>query len=90
MIVIKGTPFNNEQSDYDGAMAYVPGAPYYITAAWAGVNLTLVPMTYIIGNELISYADGVKYLNAKLDAGSDYTLFVRIDLQSDIVRIRWY
>ena len=57
---------------------------YYITAAWSGGNVTRVPLNYIIGNESVTYADGMKYVNAKLSAGSTYTIFVWIDLKSDV------
>lgn len=84
VVVIVGRPTNRNLADYDDAKAYVSGAPYYITAAWSGVNITRVPAIYIIGNESVTYANGTKYLNAKLSAGSQYTFFVWIDLDSDL------
>ena len=84
VVVILGRPTNQNQADYDDAKAYVPGATYYITAAWSGANITRVPATYVIGNESVTYANGVKYLNAKLSSGSQYTFFVWIDLNSDL------
>ena len=84
VVVIQGTPSNMNQANYDDATAYMPGAAYYITAAWSGENVTRVPASYILGNESVSYANGVAYLNAKLSSGSDYTFFVWIDLKSDL------
>ena len=79
-----------KQEDYDDAKAFTPDvyAPYYITAAWSDVNVTRVPLRYVIGNESVTYANGVRYLNARLESGSDYSFFVRIDLGSDTVS--WY
>ena len=82
--MIRGTPENIQQTDYDDATAYMLDDPYYITAAWSGENVTRVPLNYIIGNESVTYANGVKYVNAKLSAGSSYTIFIWIDLRSDI------
>ena len=84
VIVIQGTKENINLADYDDATAYRLDDTYYITAAWSGENVTRVPLTYIIGNESVTYADGVKYLNAKLRAGTAYTIFVWIDLKSDL------
>lgn len=84
VVVILGRPTNQNQADYDDAKAYVPGATYYITAAWSGPNITRVPIAYVIGNESITYANGIKYLNAKLSSGSEYTFLVWIDLNSDL------
>ena len=76
------------QTDYDDAKAFTPEATYYITAAWARENVTRVPINFVVGNESVTYADGVKYLNARLSSGSSYSFFAIIDLQSDIVRNR--
>ena len=87
MVVIRGAPLSTNQEDYDDAKPYTPdsSAPYYITAAWANENVTRVPVTYIVGNESVTYANGAMYLNAKLKSGSEYTFFVQIDLKSDTV-----
>ena len=82
--MIKGAPENIQLTDYDDATAYMRNDPYYITAAWAGENVTRVPLDYIVGSESVTYANGVKYVNAKLSAGSTYTIFIWIDLRSDI------
>ena len=76
-----------KQEDYNNAKAFEPEseATYYITAAWAKENVTKVPLTYTVGNESVTYANEVTYLNAKLKSGTPYTLFVRIDLRSDTV-----
>ena len=86
MIVIQERPLKR-QEEYDDAKAFTPDAyaPYYITAAWANENVTRVPFTYVVGNGSVSYANGVRYLNAGLRTGSDYTFFVWIDLMSDTV-----
>ena len=74
-----------KQEDYDDAKAFTPESLYYITAAWASENVTRVPLSYIIGNESVTYANGVTYLNARLKSGSTYTFFIQIDLKSDTV-----
>ena len=84
MIVVRGRA-GEDQSVYDDAGPYQSGAEYYITAAWAGANVTRVPDSFIIGNGSVSYADGRTYVNAKLSSNSRYTVFVRIDLDSDVV-----
>ena len=67
-----------KQTDYDDAKPYTPNAPYYITAAWSKENVTRVPFNYIVGNESVTYADGITYLNAKLKSGTAYTFFAWI------------
>ena len=73
-----------KQVDYDDAKVYTPDV-YNITAAWSNANITRVPLRYVIGNECVTYANGVRYMNARLESGSDYSFFVRIDLRSDTV-----
>ena len=87
VVLVRGYQGNTKQHDYDNASAYDPTTftQYYITAAWANENVTRVPQRYVIGNESVTYANGVRYLNARLESGSEYSFFVRIDLKSDTV-----
>ena len=89
VIVVRGKVRDADQSDYDMAQAYTGNAKYYITAAWSGENLTVVPEKYKVGDESVSYANGLRYRNAELDSGSEYTFLVWIDLDSDIVRFTY-
>ena len=75
------------ETDYDDAEAYTPGAQYYITAVWSRENLTHVPMTYTVGDESVSYANGISYLNAKLKSNTDYSFSVWIELEPEVRHI---
>ena len=82
MVVRSETPSPN-QAVYDDADPYRRDAPYYITAAWAGENISSVPDSYTVGDGSTTVANTVVYTNAELNPATDYSLFVRIDIESD-------
>ncbi|CAI8028275.1 Receptor-type tyrosine-protein phosphatase delta [Geodia barretti] len=54
----------------------------YTSSGCSNVS-TAINQTKEDGNESVTYANGVRYMNARLESGSDYSFFVRIDLRSD-------
>ncbi len=75
-------------SEFNDARAYDPDdleQTYYITAAWDDPDR--VPVSYIVGNESITEAGGVQYLNARLSASTEYAIFVRVEIASDTAEV---
>ena len=82
MVVRSETPSPN-QAVYDDADPYRRDAPYYITAAWAGENISSVPDSYTVGDGSTTVANTMVYRNAELSSSTRYGIFVRIDIESD-------
>ena len=83
MVVVRdGSPDPN-QAVYNDARPYPGDASYYIAAAWAGQNISMVPDSFTVGDGSITWANGVVYANAILSPDTDYSIFVRIDIESD-------
>ena len=82
MVVRSETPSAN-QAMYNDAGPYMQNASYYITAAWARENISRVPDSYTVGNGSTTVANTVMYRNAELNPDTDYSFFVRIDIESD-------
>lgn len=82
MVFRGGLPAN--QSEYDDAEPF-PGRDglYYITAAWAGRNISQVPASFTVGDGSITFANGITYTNNGLQSGTQYSIFIRIDIESD-------
>ena len=84
IVVVRTAPSEN-QTLYDEAGPFDSDVSYYITAAWSGENITKVPEMFTIGNESVTYADGSTFVNVRLREDTSYTIFVWIDLESDLV-----
>ena len=82
-MVVRGETPSPNQAVYNDAGPYTQDAPYYIAAAWAGENISRVPDSYTVGNGSTTVANTVVYRNAELNPATDYSLFVRIDIESD-------
>ena len=82
VVVRSGSPDTN-QAVYNDAGPYSSGTSYYITAAWAGQNISMVPSSLTVGDGLTTLANMVTYTNAELSSDTDYAIFVRIDVESD-------
>ena len=82
VIVLGSAPV--EQSTYSDATSYQAGDTYYITAAWDKETIDNVPAVFAIGDGSVTVANGITYENVKLKPDSRYSVFVRIDIQSDI------
>ena len=83
MVVVRSETPSPNQAAYDGARPYRRDAPYYIAAAWARENIYRVPDSYTVGDGSITVADGMVYTNAELNPATVYSVFVRIDIESD-------
>ena len=68
---------------YNDAGPYTRDASYYIAAAWARGNISRVPNSYTLGDGSTTVADTVVYTNTELNPDTDYSIFVRIDIESD-------
>ena len=82
VVVCSRTPDAN-QAVYIDAEPYVSGASYYIAAAWARENISRVPSSLTVGDGSTTLANMVVYRNAELSSDTDYSIFVRIDIESD-------
>ena len=82
-MVVRGKTPSANQAVYNNAGHYMQNASYYITAAWAGENISRVPDSYTVGNGSTTVANTVVYRNAELNPDTDYSFFVRIDIESD-------
>ena len=82
VVVRSETPAAN-QAVYNDAGPYTRDASYYIAAAWAGGNISRVPVSYTLGNGSTTVANTMVYTNAELNPDTDYSIFVRIDIESD-------
>ena len=83
VVVVRSETPSANQAMYNDAGPYRRDAPYYVTAAWAGENISRVPDSYTVGDGSTTVADRVVYTNAELNPATDYSFFVRIDIQSD-------
>ena len=83
VVVVRSETPSANQAVYNNAGPYMQGVSYYITAAWAGENISRVPNSYTVGNGSTTVANTVVYRNAELNPATDYSFFVRIDIQSD-------
>ena len=85
VVVVRGETPSPNQAMYNDAGPYTQDASYYITAAWAGENISRprVPESYTVGDGSTTVANTVVYRNAELNPATDYSFFVRIDIQSD-------
>ena len=68
---------------YNNAGPYTRDATYYIAAAWARENISRVPESYTLGDRSTTVANTVMYTNAELNPDTAYSIFVRIDIESD-------
>ena len=68
---------------YNDAGPYTRDAPYYIAAAWARENISMVPVSYTLGDRSTTVANTMMYTNAELNPDTDYSIFVRINIASD-------
>ena len=76
------TPATN-QAAYNDAGPYTRDASYYIAAAWARGNISRVPNSFTLGDRSTTVANTVVYTNAELNPDTDYSIFVRFDIESD-------
>ena len=83
MVVVRSETPSANQAVYDDADPYRRDAPYYITAAWAGENISRVPYSYTVGDGSTTVANRMVYTNAELNPATVYSVFVRIDIASD-------
>ena len=83
MVVVRSETPSANQAMYNDARPYMQDAPYYITAAWAGENISSVPHSYTVGNGSTTVANRMVYTNAELNPATVYSVFVRIDIASD-------
>ena len=81
VVVRSDTPAN--QAVYNDARPYTRDAPYYIAAAWARENISRVPESYTLGDRSTTVANARVYTNAELNPDTGYSIFVRIDIESD-------
>ena len=82
IVVVRGGHPPIEPSDLV-AGPYTPGAIYYIAAAWDHNHIASVPDTFIVGDGFQTVANNVQYDNVRLNASTLYSIFVRIEIQSD-------
>jgi len=83
VVVVRSRTPDANQAVYIDAQPYVNNAPYYIAAAWAQENISRVPLSFTVGNGSTTLANMVVYTNAELSSDTDYSIFVRIDVESD-------
>ena len=83
MVVVRSETPSANQAVYNDAGPYRRDASYYITAAWARENISSVPYSYTVGDGSTTVANTVVYRNSELNPATDYSFFVRIDIQSD-------
>ena len=83
MVVVRSGNPDPNRAVYNDAGTYFRSAPYYIAAAWARENISRVPDSFTVGNGSITRANSVVYTNAPLSPDTDYSIFVRIDIESD-------
>ena len=82
VVVVRGESPAANQAVYDDAGPYTNDASYYITAGWAGENVSRVPESYTVGDGSSTLANMMVYTNAKLKSNTRYGIFIRIDIQS--------
>jgi len=83
VVVVRSRNPDTNQAVYNDAGTYFRNAPYYIAAAWAGQNISMVPDSFTVGDDSITWANRMVYTNAPLNPDTDYSIFVRIDIESD-------
>lgn len=87
MVVVINPPENLQPSNYLDAKRFgmVPAASYNITAAWSEHDIQTggVPMMYVVGDNSSTFANGLQYVNTKLNSNTTYGTFVRYELAPD-------
>ena len=88
VVVVVGAA-EEDRNVYNDAGVYSRGASYYITGAWdeEGVAAGRVPDMIVVGDGTEYEVDvsGIRitYINVRLGASTDYTIFTRYDLEND-------
>ena len=88
VIVVEGNA-DTDTEEYDDTGRHTDGALAYITAAWDEdiVYGTGVPGVVTVGDQVVYTAvvDGMatEYFNAPLKSDTQYTIFVRYDIEND-------
>jgi hypothetical protein len=84
-VVVEGIASGN-LNDYNSVMEFSTGIQAYITAAWDenDVYSGVVPTTLTVGDGKEYPARGVRYINVPLMTGTEYTIFTRYDIASDV------
>ena len=83
VVVVRSETPSVNQVVYNDAGPYTRDATYYIAAAWARENISRVPESFTLGDRFTTVANTVVYTNAELNPDTDYSIFVRIDIESD-------
>ena len=83
VVVVRSETPSVNQAVYNDAGPYTHDATYYIAAAWARENISRVPMSYTLGDRSTTVAHTVVYTNTELNPDTGYSIFVRIDIESD-------
>ena len=83
IVVVRSGEPASDPNVYLDAGPYTPDATYYIAAAWDSNGISSVPDTYTVGDGTTTTANGVAYVNAELRQNTQYTIFIRIDIESD-------
>ena len=78
-----------DQSRFDDARRFddTVRQPYYITAAWS--DPSLVPPSFVIGDETTTEVNGITYENGPLRQGTQYAIFYRVETVSDNAEVMW-
>jgi hypothetical protein len=84
-VVVEGTASGN-LNDYNSVLEFSAGVQAYITAAWDenDVYSGMVPTTLTVGDGKEYPAGGVTYRNVPLMTNTQYTIFTRYDIASDV------
>ncbi len=88
MVVVIGVT-TAEQSSFNDAVAYSPGAAYYITAAWdeEDVYSNRVPSEIAVGDGSVFtpdiFGNEVEYINQPLRSNTRYTIFTLYDIRNE-------
>ena len=87
MVIVINPPENLQPSNYLDAKQFgvVPAASYNITAAWSENDIQAggVPEMYVVGDNSTTFANGIQYINARLNSNTTYGTFVRYGLAPD-------